>query len=206
MAGIDYYFSLASPWTYLGHATFMEIAKRHGAAVRFKPVLLGPLFEQTGGLPLPRRHPVRQRYRLVDLQRWREARAVELNLHPPHWPFDPALPDRVAIALIQGGGNPDAYLRLVMHGVWAGGLDLSREDTVAGLAGQAGHDGAALLAAARGPEAEAAYARHRDEALVADVFGAPSYVLGGEVFWGQDRLELLERALASGRPAYRPEG
>lgn len=207
MAGtIDYYFTLASPWTYIGHAAFMDIARRRGATVRFKPLLLGPVFEQTGGLPLPKRHPYRQRYRLVELQRWREARGVELNLHPRHWPFDASLPDRVAITIAQGGGDPDAFVRLVMHGVWAGELDLSREETIADLAGQAGHDAAALLTAARGPEAEAAYARHREEALAADVFGAPSYVLAGEVFWGQDRLDLLDSALASGRPAYRHEG
>ena len=206
MAGIDYYFSLASPWTYLGHAVFVEIAGRHRVQVRFKPVLLGPVFEQTGGLPLPKRHPVRQRYRLVELQRWREARGIALNLHPAHWPFDPSLPDRVAIAIAAGGGDPEPYVRAAMTGVWAGDLDLSGEETVAGLLAEAGHDPASIMTLARGPEAEATYARHRDEALSAGVFGAPSYVRDGEVFWGQDRLDLLDRALASGRPAFRAEG
>ena len=71
---IDYYFSLVSPWAFIGHAAFMEIARRHELDINYKPVFLGRVFAETGGLPLDKRHPVRQRYRLVELQRWREKR------------------------------------------------------------------------------------------------------------------------------------
>ena len=81
---IDYYFSLHSPWTYLGHATFLDIAARHGCRIVYRPVPLRAVFDETGGLPLPKRHPVRQRYRLMDLQRWRERRGVKLVLQPKH--------------------------------------------------------------------------------------------------------------------------
>ncbi|HEX2135940.1 MAG TPA: DsbA family protein, partial [Microvirga sp.] len=82
---IDYYFSLVSPWAYIGHAPFMDIARRHGLAINYKPVSLGRVFTETGGLPLPQRHPVRQRYRLVELQRWRDRRRLSFNIHPKHW-------------------------------------------------------------------------------------------------------------------------
>jgi len=71
---ITYYFSLHSPWTYLGNAVFHDIARRHGCAIDYRPMPLRSVFDETGGLPLPKRHPVRQRYRLVDLQRWRDRR------------------------------------------------------------------------------------------------------------------------------------
>jgi len=67
---IDYYFSLASPWAYIGHKPFMAIARRHDLSVNHKPVFLGRVFAETGGLPLNQRHPARQRYRLMDPQRW----------------------------------------------------------------------------------------------------------------------------------------
>ena len=85
---IDYYFSFPSPWAYIGHAAFEDVAKANGCTVNYKPVLLGDLFAETGGLPLTKRHPVRQRYRLVELQRWREKRGLSFSLHPRHWPFD----------------------------------------------------------------------------------------------------------------------
>ena len=108
---LDYYYSLVSPWAYLGHATFMDIARRHDLAVRHKPVALGPVFAETGGLPLPKRHPVRQRYRMVELQRWRDKRGLRFHLQPRHWPFEVALADRFVVAVTRAGADPDPFLR-----------------------------------------------------------------------------------------------
>ena len=88
---IDYYFTLASPWAFLGHRPFVDLAKAHGVTIRYRPVDLGEVFPHTGGLPLPKRHPARQRYRILELQRWREARGIALKIQPKHWPF-PARP------------------------------------------------------------------------------------------------------------------
>src|SRR2546423_10883526 len=88
---IDYYFSFPSPWAYIGHAAFEDVARANGCTVNYKPVMLGELFAETGGLPLAKRHPARQRYRLLELQRWREKRGLAFSLHPKHWPFDPKL-------------------------------------------------------------------------------------------------------------------
>lgn len=201
---IDYYFSLASPWAYIGHGPFMEIARRHGLAVNHKPIFLGRVFAETGGQPLPQRHPARQRYRMVELQRWREKRGLSFNLKPKFWPFDVTLADRFVIAVTAARKDPDPFLRRAFAGIWEEERDLADPRVVAELAAASGLDSAALLAAARGDMTEAVYGLNLENAVAHDVFGSPAYVLDGEVFWGQDRLELLDDALASGRPPYRP--
>jgi 2-hydroxychromene-2-carboxylate isomerase len=201
---IDYYFSLVSPWAYLGHAPFMEIVERHGVEVNYKPVFLGRVFAETGGLPLSQRHPVRQRYRLVEMQRWREKRGVPLNIQPKHWPFDVNLADRFVIAITLSGKNADAFLRLAYTAVWAEERNLADPLVLAELAEQAGLDSTSLMDIATGTSTEAIYALNLENAVAGDVFGSPTYVLDGEVFWGQDRLDLLNDALTLGRSSYTP--
>lgn len=203
---ITYYFSLHSPWTYLGNAAFHAIARRHDCTIDYRPMPLRSVFDETGGLPLPKRHPVRQRYRLLDLQRWREARHLPLVLQPKHFPFDPSLADRMTIAILAERGDPFAFISDVMAGLWARDEDMSRSEALLACAVRAGFDGTALLDAAEGASVKLRYEETLGRAVEAGVFGAPSYVLGGEVFWGQDRLDLLDSALASGRAPYRADG
>ncbi len=202
---IDYYFTLYSPWTYLGHRLFLEIAGRHGCTIRYWPTPLRSVFDETGGLPLPKRHPVRQRYRTLELQRWRERRGRPLTLFPRYFPFDIALADRSLIAATLAGQDPGAFMERVLAGVWAQELDLSQRETIVEMADACSLDGAALVEQADSEAVTQLYAETIERAVAAGVFGAPSYVLDGEVFWGQDRLELLEEALASGRAAYRTD-
>jgi 2-hydroxychromene-2-carboxylate isomerase len=199
---IDYYFSLVSPWAYMGHGPFMDIVQRHGVEVNYKPVFLGRVFAETGGLPLPQRHPARQRYRLVELQRWRERRGLSFNLQPKHWPFDVNLADRFVIAVAVSGRSPDAFLRRAYAAVWEEERNLADPLVVAELAEQAGLDSSALMDIATGSTTEAIYALNLENAVAGDVFGSPAYVLDGEVFWGQDRLDLLDDALTSGRAPF----
>jgi 2-hydroxychromene-2-carboxylate isomerase len=194
---IDYYVSLNSPWTYLGSAPFAEIARRHGATVNIKPAKFGPIFEQTGGLPLPKRSPQRQAYRLMDLKRWREVRERPLNLEPKYFPCNDLPATRLVIAAkLQG---KDAHLLSLEFGraLWEREETLADPATIAAAAERAGLDAAALRAS--GPsdaDLDALLEQYTQEALKTGVFGAPSYVLpSGEIFWGQDRLELLDRAL-----------
>jgi 2-hydroxychromene-2-carboxylate isomerase len=201
---IDYYFSMGSPWVFIGHAPFMDLAHRYDLRVNYKPILLGRVFDQTGGLPLPRRHPARQRYRLVELQRWREKRGLSFNIQPKYSPFDGTLADRFVIAILAAHGDPDAFMRRGFAGVWQEDCNLADPAVVARLAGEAGYDSASLMDVAAGDMTEAIYALNLENAVQADVFGSPAYVLDGEVFWGQDRLDLLADALASGRQPYRP--
>ena len=198
---LDYYFSLASPWAYIGHALLRDIAARHAVTLNHKPIPLGPVFAETGGLPLSARHPVRQRYRWLELQRWR---GLSFNPRPRHWPFDARLVDGAVIAILAAHGDPDAFMRGVFTGIWERDEDFSDEAHVAAHLARAGQDAPAILEAARGDLAEAIYAVNLENAVDAGVFGSPAYVLGGEVFWGQDRLELLDDALTSGRSAYVP--
>lgn len=200
-ATITYVFTSNSPWTYLGHAAFVDIAKRHGATIDYRPVPLGTIFAETGGLPLAKRHPVRQRYRLLELQRWRVRRGVQLNLHPQFFPVDPSQADRIAIAIAESGADPAAFLRRTFAAVWAEEQNIADTATIAAIAAASGVPQPTIERAAT-PEIEAIYQRNRAEAEASGVFGAPSYVLNGEVFWGQDRLDLLEDALATGRAPY----
>jgi 2-hydroxychromene-2-carboxylate isomerase len=201
---VDYYFSVVSPWAYIGHAPFMDIVQRHGLAVNYKPVFLGGVFQETGGLPLPKRHPARQRYRLLELQRWRDKRGLTFNIHPKFWPFDVKLVDRFVLAIAASHKDPDPFLRRAFRGVWEEERNLEDPRVIAELAEAVGLDSAPLMTMAQGDTTEALYALNLENAVAADVFGSPAYVVDGEVFWGQDRLELLDDALRSGRPAYRP--
>jgi 2-hydroxychromene-2-carboxylate isomerase len=200
---IDYYFTLASPWAFLGHQAFLDLAKQHGVTVHHKPVDLGEVFPHTGGLPLPKRHPARQKYRILELQRWREARGVALKISPAHWPFAAATANRSIIAVAESGADPGPYTRRAFEGVWVRDEDLTQDATLVGLLNESGHDGARMLAAAKSDAIAAIYAATAQEAVERTVIGSPCYVLDGEVFWGQDRLMLLESALKSGRKAYR---
>jgi 2-hydroxychromene-2-carboxylate isomerase len=199
---IDYYFSLVSPWAYIGHAPFMDIAKRHGLDVNYKPVFLGRVFAETGGLPLAQRHPARQRYRLVELKRWRDRRRLAFNVQPKHWPFDVTLADRFVIAINVARKDPDPFLRRAYAAVWEEERNLADLVVLAEIASEARLDSTSLIEIAQGSTTEAIYALNLENAVAGDVFGSPAYVLDGEVFWGQDRLELLDDALTSGRAAY----
>ncbi|MCC8962400.1 2-hydroxychromene-2-carboxylate isomerase [Bradyrhizobium sp. Pear76] len=194
---IDYYLSLNSPWTYMGSAPLTDIARRHGATVNVKPCKFGPIFEQTGGLPLPKRSPQRQAYRLIELKRWREVRGIPLNVEPRHFPSD----DLAAVRLVIAAGlqGKDAHRLSLEFGraIWEREEPLADADVMSAAAQRAGLDAAALRAGAPSDaELDQLYEQYTQDALKAGVFGAPSYVLpSGEIFWGQDRLEFLERAL-----------
>ena len=199
---VDYYFSFQSPWAYIGHQSFRRLVSAYDLTVNHKPVVLVDLFSETGGLPLMKRHPVRQRYRMVELQRWRDKRGLKFNLQPAHWPFNARLADGVVIAALEAGLDPDRYLRRAFAGVWEDQLNLADPVTIAGLADESGLPGKQLVERSGTEEISAKYEQNRQDALTADVFGSPVYVLDGEVFWGQDRLDLLEDALKSGRAPY----
>ena len=200
---VDYYFSLQSPWAYIGHDPFQQVVKTYGLIVNYKPVVLVDLFSETGGLPLLKRHPVRQRYRLVELQRWRDRRGLNFHLQPANWPFNARLADGVAIAAIEAGHDPEPFLRRAFPAVWEDQLNLADATVLAKLADDVGLPGKQLVERSESEAISAAYEQNRQDALAADVFGSPAYVLDGEVFWGQDRIELLADALKSGRASYR---
>jgi 2-hydroxychromene-2-carboxylate isomerase len=194
---IDYYLSLNSPWTYMGSALLAEVAKRNGATINVKPAKFGPIFEKTGGLPLPKRSPERRAYRLMELKRWREVRNIPLILQPKNSPSDDAAATRLVIAAKLQGKDAHRLATELGRAIWELDEPLGEAAVIAAAAKRAGIDAAAVRA--DGPpdaELDQLYEQYTQEALAAGVFGAPSFVLpSGEIFWGQDRLEMLERAL-----------
>ena len=193
---VDYYMTLNSPWTYLGSALFAEIAKRNDATVNIKPCKFGPIFEQTGGLPLPKRSPQRRAYRMMELKRWRDVRGIPVTLEPKHFPCDDTAATRLVIAAKLQGKDAHKLSLELGRALWEREESLADPATISSAAQRAGFDAAELRPGYSDAELDVLHDQFTKEALIAGVFGAPSFVLpSGEIFWGQDRLELLERAL-----------
>jgi len=194
---VDYYMSPGSPWTFLGHGRLREICAMHNAQIRIKPIDVGTrVFPVSGGLPLAKRAPQRQSYRLVELERWRKLRGVALNLHPKFFPAPADEACRLIIAADQLNGE-DAAMRLadrLMRGLWVEDRDLNDESTLRAIVHESNLEAAALFRQI--PQTHQVYDANTAEAIDRGVFGVPWYVYRDEPFWGQDRLEFLERALA----------
>ena len=193
---IDYYFAPQSPWTYLGHQRFVQIAQAAGATVRVMPMDLGQVFPLSGGLPLGKRAPQRQAYRLVELARFSKAMHLPLNLHPQFFPVagDPAAKLIIAVNMHHGTEAALAITGAVLSAVWLEERDIADAATLAALLSEHQLD-AACLTLSNTPEVQSRYDSFTQSAINAQVFGAPTYVVNGEVFWGQDRLDFVAEAL-----------
>lgn len=181
---VDYYLTPGSPWTYLGHARFEAIANEAGATVNAKPMDLGVIFPQSGGVPLAKRAPQRQAYRLAELKRWREHLGKPLVIQPKFFPVNAG----PAAELICGA---PADKRMAIAGdllaaLWRDDRNLADPALLQEIGSKHG--------VSAGDKAQ--YEANTQEALALQVFGAPTYAYRGELFWGQDRLDFLERALA----------
>ena len=194
---IDYYLAPQSPWTYFGHARLVQMAKQAGATVRIMPVDLGgQIFPATGGLPVGQRSPQRQAYRLVELQRFSHFLQMPFNLKPKFFPVAGDDAARMIIAVDQHDGV-DAAMKVcgaVLAAVWVQERDIADASVLQAILQEQGI-AADRWQAALAPAAQEAYMACTRQAMDAGVFGAPSYVVDGEVFWGQDRLEFLQRRL-----------
>jgi 2-hydroxychromene-2-carboxylate isomerase len=194
---IQYYFTPVSPWTYLGHARLVAIAREKGAQIEVKPIDLGKVFSVSGGLPLSKRAPQRQAYRLHELARWAQHLALPLNVQPKHFPVPPEGAAKLIVAARTGLGA-DAALALagaLMRAMWAEDKNLADEATLVQVADLLNLDGRMLLKSSETAGVQEQYDRNTDEAIAANVFGSPWYVVDGEGYWGQDRLDFVERAL-----------
>ncbi|HWH83679.1 MAG TPA: 2-hydroxychromene-2-carboxylate isomerase [Burkholderiaceae bacterium] len=196
---VDYYFSPVSPWTYLGHDRFIAIAQAAGARIEPRPIDLGQVFPATGGLPLPKRAPQRQAYRLVELQRFSAHLGVPLNLHPKHFPAPADAAARLIVAVAQHDGSESAVTLAgaLLRAVWAEERNIADAATLRELLT------ANALPAQRLDDSQSDAVRSRfqadtERAIEIGVFGAPAYVVDGEVFWGQDRLDFVQRRLQRG--------
>ncbi|MEJ0018193.1 MAG: 2-hydroxychromene-2-carboxylate isomerase [Acetobacteraceae bacterium] len=199
-AHIDYYASLNSPWTHLGAARIEGLAARYGASLRIWPVDFGTIFPASGGFPLPKRAPQRQAYRLMELRRWRDLLGVPINIEPKYFPSSEALTSGCVIALreTQGDAPAIALAHRVLKAVWQEELNPADPATLATLITEVGLDAEAVMALGGEPRWAEMRTADTQAALDRGVFGAPSYVIAGEIFWGQDRLEFVDRKLAAG--------
>jgi 2-hydroxychromene-2-carboxylate isomerase len=195
-ATIDYYFAIQSPFAYLGSRAFDAIVEKSDAQVNTYPIDLFYIFPKTGGVPVAKRAPVRQAYRLTELKRWSEHRGMKLVLKPTHFPVDVSLASRMVIAADRAGADARALAHAFLAVTWAEDGDVSDADTLARTANALDMDGPALRAAAEADVVGETYEATTLEALERGVFGSPTYIVGDEMFWGQDRLDFVERALA----------
>jgi 2-hydroxychromene-2-carboxylate isomerase len=192
MAHIEYYFSTLSPYAYLAGRRLEEIAARHGAGVTYKPLDILQLFARTGGVAPKDRHPSRMAYRAQELPRQAKKLDMPLNLQPAHWPTN-AAPSSYAIIAAQnaGGGDLGALAHSILRACWAEERDIAEDAVITDCLEKAGFDPAladsGLLTGAE------TYAANLEDAVAANVFGAPFYVVdSGQSFWGQDRLDDLD--------------
>lgn len=196
---VDYYVSLNSPWTYLGSQRFETIARKHGAHVTIWPVDFGSVFAASGGLPLPKRAPQRQAYRMMELTRWRDHLGVKLNLEPKFFPANELAAAKCVIALRELGRMPDAIklAHAVLAALWAEDKDTGDPATLQGIITGCGLDANIVMKASEAPGMAEKRESYTQFAIARGVFGAPSFVIGGEIFWGQDRLDFVDRKLAA---------
>ena len=199
MASIDYYFATVSPWAYLGHARFVAMAQAALATVRVKPMDLGEIFPVSGGLPLAKRAPQRQAYRLVELKRFSDWLGIPLQTQPAHFPVNGNDAAKLIIAVDAAHGSAAALdvAHRVGAAIWAEQRNVADHAVLAALLAEAGLP-LALLDAGTLDAAAPRYAAYTAEARDLGVFGAPSWVIDGEIFWGQDRLDFVQRRLQRG--------
>jgi 2-hydroxychromene-2-carboxylate isomerase len=193
---VDYFFATMSPWAYLGHQRFQDLLQRSGAQVRVRPVDLGEVFPASGGLPLAKRPAQRQAYRLQELRRFSAWLQLPLNPQPRFFPVNGNEAARLVIA-VDMQDESAAAMRLsgaILAAVWAQERDIADAATLAALLSEQGLPAQRLQDAAA-PAVQARFEADTQQAIAIGVFGAPSYVVDGEIFWGQDRLDFLERRL-----------
>lgn len=198
MTQIDYFVVPVSPFCYLADDGLEQIAARHGAGIVYKPFDVGAVFLRTGGKPLGERHESRLAYRLQELRRIAARKGMAINLAPAHFPTNPA-PASYAIIAAQsaGGGDIGALVRRLLAACWAEERDIADDAVIREALGATGFDpGLADSGLMQGAET---YGANTEEAVARGVFGTPGYMVGDELFWGQDRLDYLDEYLAGMR-------
>jgi carboxymethylenebutenolidase len=192
---LDVYYTLASPWSFLAWDRLRTITDDAGVQVAYHPVDYGVIFPATGGLPLPKRAPARQRYRLMELARWSKRLGIPLTLEPRFFPVNDAEAAGLVLAARERGADVWALSRAFMQAIWQQERDIADPPTQDAILRENGLEPAALRAAL--PAMAEVRQKESEAAVERGVFGAPFFVYGEMLLWGQDRLDFLEEVLAA---------
>ena len=202
MIELPCFYTLSSPWAYLGGPKLQDIVRRHRARLVLKPFDFQEVVPKTGGVPIRTRPQPRRDYHAVELARWRDYLGLPLNLTPRYYPMSNPAPNWnkhagwMVIAAQQAGLDAFPLSHAILRGLWAEERDISDSDTRRRIADENGYDGAALLASEGSEAVQAEYRANSEEAERLGVFGSPTVIVDDELFWGQDRLDFVDRALA----------
>jgi 2-hydroxychromene-2-carboxylate isomerase len=207
VSALEYFYSAHSAYAYIGSERFMAIAKAAGRPIAHRPMDLRAVVAATGPGATNSRTPERRAYFSGrEIQRWAEFRGAALA---PGWPrhhdHDIALPNCTLIAALERGHDVGALAHAMLQAHWRDDADLADRDTLAGIVRRVRLDPGPILDAALEPRIRAIYDANTAEAIRRSVFGSPAYFVDGDMFYGQDHLEMVERALrrpfATGWPA-----
>jgi len=196
---VEYFMTPVSPFTYLGHARLREICAKHQAKINLHVMDLGKVFPVSGGLALKDRPAQRRAYRMMELKRWRDFLGLPLTLEPKHFPV-PAEPAATLILAVLEHHGVSAALDIAgdfARAVWVEERNVSEPEVLAEILAARQLGSAELIEYAKSAEVAARYVQHSQEAIARNIFGAPTYIYRDELFWGQDRLDFLDRALAA---------
>lgn len=192
---VTYFYSHASPWSFMGHRRLIDLCAKAGARLELRPLSVADVFPKTGGLPLKERPPERQAYRMAELRRWPKKLGLEIVLEPRFFPVDDRPSGRLAVAAAARGIDLGPLSERIMSGVWQREENIADLDTLKRMAEEVGLDGDALVEESLGDAATQGLSDNAARALKGGCFGVPWYEVDGEPFWGQDRLDMLAERL-----------
>ena len=195
MKKIDYFMSTSSPWTYLGNQLITDMAKSSGYEINIYPVNFGQIFPVSGGLPLPKRAPQRQAYRLMELQRWKKKRGSTMHIEPSNFPSTNPISSLCIIAARENGDNALILANAILAALWEDDRNIDDPDVLKNICFENELDGNQILTTAETTKIEKLFETDTQEAIKKGVFGAPTYLIEGEIFWGQDRLDFVSEKL-----------
>jgi len=192
---VEFFFDVGSPYAYLAYHQLPKIAARRNARIVWRPMLLGGVFQATGNRS-PVELPAKARYSLIDLQRWARHFDVPMTMNP-HFPLNTLQLMRGAVAYqLRGEAEFQRYIAAIFGAMFERPRNLGQAEEVAAVLRENGFDPEQFQSLISDPAVKDQLKRNTDEAVARGVFGAPTFFVGEQMFWGQDRLDFVEQALS----------